>query len=132
MKLTSVRFVSTGRYIKRYAGRRTFFSGKSDYINALCDEYLRLSYHGLRAKDKFFNATLKTDFDPSIGKIDIVPQDIGSVLMNLPTNLVQNLAALMPGQDFILSDDMVKAYASELIIATRDGEFAKIIITLPV
>ena len=40
-------------------------------INALCDEYLRLSYHGLRAKDKNFNATIKTDFDESIGKINI-------------------------------------------------------------
>ncbi|MBC7935025.1 MAG: two-component sensor histidine kinase [Rhizobacter sp.] len=55
-------------------------------INALCDEYLRLSYHGLRAKDKSFNATLKTDFDESIGKINIVPQDIGRVIMNLLTN----------------------------------------------
>ncbi|MBC7935027.1 MAG: nuclear transport factor 2 family protein [Rhizobacter sp.] len=55
-------------------------------INALCDEYLRLSYHGLRAKDKSFNATLKTQFDESIGKINIVPQDIGRVIMNLLTN----------------------------------------------
>ncbi|MEP6677514.1 MAG: ATP-binding protein [Ferruginibacter sp.] len=55
-------------------------------INALCDEYLRLSYHGLRAKDKSFNATLKTDFDPSIGKINIIPQDIGRVILNLLTN----------------------------------------------
>ena len=55
-------------------------------INALCDEYLRLSYHGLRAKDKTFNATLKTDFDESIGKVNIVPQDIGRVIMNLLTN----------------------------------------------
>lgn len=55
-------------------------------INALCDEYLRLSYHGLRAKDKSFNATLVTDFDKSISRINIVPQDIGRVLMNLLTN----------------------------------------------
>ncbi len=55
-------------------------------INALCDEYLRLSYHGLRAKDKSFNAELKTEFDESIGKINIVPQDIGRVIMNLLTN----------------------------------------------
>ncbi len=55
-------------------------------INALADEYLRLSYHGLRAKDKTFNADFKTDFDESIGKIDIVPQDIGRVLLNLFTN----------------------------------------------
>ena len=55
-------------------------------INALCDEYLRLSYHGLRAKDKSFNATMKTDFDESIGKINIIPQDIGRVLLNLYNN----------------------------------------------
>ncbi|MFS4417099.1 ATP-binding protein [Maribacter sp. 2307ULW6-5] len=55
-------------------------------INAIADEYLRLSYHGLRAKDKSFNATLKTDFDKTIGKINIVPQDIGRVILNLITN----------------------------------------------
>jgi len=55
-------------------------------INKLADEYLRLSYHGLRGKDKTFNATLKTDFDESIGKINIVPQDIGRVLLNLYNN----------------------------------------------
>jgi signal transduction histidine kinase len=55
-------------------------------INALADEYLRLAYHGLRAKDKTFNATIKTDFDSSIGNINIVPQDIGRVILNLITN----------------------------------------------
>ncbi len=55
-------------------------------INALADEYLRLAYHGLRAKDKSFNATLKTDFDESIGRINIIPQDIGRVILNLITN----------------------------------------------
>src|SRR6185503_210513 len=55
-------------------------------INALADEYLRLSYHGLRAKDKSFNADCKTDFDKSIGEINIVPQDIGRVLLNLFNN----------------------------------------------
>src|SRR5439155_11803064 len=55
-------------------------------LNALADEYLRLSYQGLRAKDKTFNATLQTDFDSSIEKINIVPQDIGRVLLNLFNN----------------------------------------------
>ncbi len=55
-------------------------------INALADEYLRLSYHGLRAKDKLFNADFKTDFDESIGKIEVTPQDIGRVLLNLYNN----------------------------------------------
>src|SRR5439155_26304953 len=52
-------------------------------INALADEYLRLSCYGMRAKDKNFNAKLNTDFDTSIGKINVVPQDIGRVLLNL-------------------------------------------------
>ena len=55
-------------------------------INKLADEYLRLAYHGLRAKDKSFNATMKTDFDNSIGNINIIPQDIGRVILNLITN----------------------------------------------
>jgi len=55
-------------------------------INNLADEYLRLAYHGLRAKDKSFNATLKTDFDESIGNISIILQDIGRVILNLITN----------------------------------------------
>jgi signal transduction histidine kinase len=55
-------------------------------INALADEYLRLAYHGLRAKDKSFNATLKTEFDDTIGNISIIPQDIGRVILNLITN----------------------------------------------
>jgi signal transduction histidine kinase/ligand-binding sensor domain-containing protein len=55
-------------------------------INALADEYLRLAYHGLRAKDKSFNANMHTDFDASIGKINIVAQDIGRVMLNLITN----------------------------------------------
>ncbi len=55
-------------------------------INKLADEYLRLAYNGIRAKDKSFNAILKTDFDESIGKINIIPQDIGRVILNLITN----------------------------------------------
>jgi two-component system, NtrC family, sensor kinase len=55
-------------------------------INALADEYLRLAYHGLRAKDKFFNATMKTNFDDTIGNINIIPQDMGRVILNLITN----------------------------------------------
>ena len=55
-------------------------------INKLADEYLRLSYHGIRAKDKSFNAEIQTDFDGSIGKINVVPQDIGRVMLNLVNN----------------------------------------------
>jgi signal transduction histidine kinase len=55
-------------------------------INALADEYLRLSYHGFRAKDNAFNANFTTNFDESIGKIEVVSQDIGRVLLNLYNN----------------------------------------------
>ena len=55
-------------------------------INKLADEYLRLSYHGLLAKDKSFNATLKIDFAETIGNINIIPQDSGRVLLNLYNN----------------------------------------------
>jgi signal transduction histidine kinase len=63
-------------------------SGKKEPtdINALADEYLRLAYHGLRAKDKSFNATMKTDYDATIGNINIIPQDIGRVILNLISN----------------------------------------------
>ncbi len=55
-------------------------------INVLADEYLRLAYHGLRAKEKSFNATMKTDYDENIGSINIIPQDMGRVILNLITN----------------------------------------------
>ncbi|NER09704.1 His Kinase A (phospho-acceptor) domain-containing protein [Muriicola jejuensis] len=55
-------------------------------LNALADEYLRLAYHGLRAKDKSFNASLETHFDPDVGKVSVVAQDMGRVILNLITN----------------------------------------------
>ncbi|GAA3958395.1 sensor histidine kinase [Mucilaginibacter dorajii] len=61
-------------------------------INALADEYLRLSYHGLRAKDKMFNSGMKTIFDDSIGKIEAIPQDLGRVLLNLFNNSFYSVA----------------------------------------
>jgi signal transduction histidine kinase len=66
-------------------------SGKKELtdINALADEYLRLSYHGLRAKDKDFNAEMVTDFDPDLPKMEVIPQDIGRVLLNLINNSFQ-------------------------------------------
>ncbi|OZV69039.1 ATP-binding protein [Winogradskyella aurantia] len=63
-------------------------SGKKEAVdlNVLADEYLRLAYHGMRAKDKNFNAQLVTYFDKSIGKVNIIPQDVGRVVLNLLTN----------------------------------------------
>ena len=55
-------------------------------INALCDEYLRLAYHGLRAKNKNFNADFNTEFDTDLPKIQVIPQDIGRVLLNIINN----------------------------------------------
>jgi signal transduction histidine kinase len=55
-------------------------------INALADEYLRLAYHGFRAKDNAFNATMKTDYDKIVKDIQVIPQDIGRVLLNIFTN----------------------------------------------
>jgi two-component system, NtrC family, sensor kinase len=60
-------------------------------INELTSEYLRLSYHGFRANDKSFNAALDTSFDENVGKTDIVPQDIGRVLLNLFNNAFYSL-----------------------------------------
>ena len=55
-------------------------------LNALADEYLRLAYHGLRAKDKDFNCDLVTHFDPTLGPVAVMPQEMGRVLLNLFTN----------------------------------------------
>ena len=63
-------------------------SGKKEFIdlNVLSDEYLRLAYHGLRAKDKSFNADFKTDFDETLPKVEIIPQDVGRVVLNIINN----------------------------------------------
>jgi signal transduction histidine kinase len=55
-------------------------------LNTMVDEYLRLAYHGMRAKNKSFNASLETDYDDSIGEVILVPQDMGRVLLNLLNN----------------------------------------------
>ncbi|MDY0103811.1 MAG: tetratricopeptide repeat protein [Lentimicrobium sp.] len=55
-------------------------------INNLADEYLRLAYHGMRARDNTFNVIMKTDFDPNIIKVDVVPQDMGRVMLNMINN----------------------------------------------
>jgi len=69
-------------------------SGKKELtdINALAAEYLRLAYHGLRAKDKSFNADFKTHFDSNLPKVEVVSQDIGRVLLNLINNAFQAVA----------------------------------------
>lgn len=66
--------------------RRSISDKEPTNINNLADEYLRLAYHGLRARDKSFNAILITDFDPDLGKVKVVTQDMGRVILNLITN----------------------------------------------
>ena len=88
-------------------------------INALCDEYLRLSYHGLRAKDKSFNATMITDYDESVGKINIIPQDIGRVILNLINNafyVVNEKKTLQPLDKLRTQGD---SYEPTVTISTR-------------
>ncbi len=118
-------------------------SGKKEPtdINALCDEYLRLAYHarlnaiggqGLRAKDKTFNVTMQTDFDESlsadeagIGNINIVPQDIGRVLLNLINNAFyavnekQKAESLPTGQAGLKLKAESKAYEPTISVSTK-------------
>ena len=97
-------------------------------INALADEYLRLAYHGLRAKDKTFNAATKTDYDESIGLINIIPQDIGRVILNLITNAFY--AAPLPPEGGFKDPDYIhnptiwlstKKVGDKVLISVRDN-----------
>jgi ligand-binding sensor domain-containing protein/signal transduction histidine kinase len=89
-------------------------------INALCDEYLRLSYHGFRAKDKTFNADYKTDFDPNLPKINVVPQDIGRVLLNLINNAFYAVHTVETQHAASLQKTLLKPdYKPAVIVSTR-------------
>jgi two-component system, NtrC family, sensor kinase len=100
-------------------------------INALTDEYLRLAYHGLKAKDKSFNAQFKTEFDPNIGTVNVVPQDIGRVLLNLISNAFYavNEKKKTAGEGYIpevtvstaLKNKSMSQSANELIVSVRDN-----------
>jgi len=78
------------------------------------DECLRLSYHGLRAKDKSFNADLETSYDPAIGKIELVPQDMGRVLVNLFNNAFYSVQQK--------KQTLGEAFAPTLFVTTRKTE----------
>ncbi len=86
-------------------------------LNALADEYLRLSYHGLRAKDKSFNAKMVTDFDPAIGKIEVVPQDFGRVLLNLINNAFY--AVHQKGKQTSESGQLSESYSPTVSVSTK-------------
>ncbi len=108
-------------------------SGKKEPtdINKLADEYLRLAYHGLRAKDKSFNATMKTNFDESIGNINIIPQDIGRVILNLITNafyamnerekLLANSQQIIPSAYQPTVEVNTKKEDDKILIAVKDN-----------
>jgi two-component system, NtrC family, sensor kinase len=87
-------------------------------INALADEYLRLSYHGLRAKDKSFNANFRTEFDESLPNINVIPQDIGRVLLNLINNAFY--AVSEAGNSKL--EARVPHYMPEVLVSTRKLE----------
>lgn len=87
-------------------------------INALCDEYLRLAYHGLRAKDKSFNAKFETGFETSIEKINIIPQDIGRVILNLINNALYAVSERKKQSPRTLRGSK-EAYEPVVTVATR-------------
>jgi signal transduction histidine kinase len=84
-------------------------------INALCDEYLRLAYHGLRAKDKTFNTEMETHFDPDLPKISIVPQDIGRVILNI----INNAFYAVSEKSKVLSQKSGSDYLPKVTVSTK-------------
>jgi signal transduction histidine kinase len=88
-------------------------------INALADEYLRLSYHGMRAKDKLFNATLETNFDNNIEKINVVPQDIGRVLLNLFNNAFYAVMVKSKNPEGLQNPRGLETYQPTVSVSTK-------------
>ena len=92
-------------------------------INALADEYMRLAYHGLRAKDKSFNANLESNFDDTIESIKIIPQDIGRVILNLFTNAFYAVSEKKAG----LTEAEAQTYEPTVSVTTKKtGEYIHI------
>lgn len=96
-------------------------SGKKEPtdINTLCSEYLRLAYHGARAKDKSFQVNCDTQFDPGIGKVAVVPQELGRVLLNLINNA---LYAAAEKQQALRGSAAAENYLPTVTVSThKDG-----------
>jgi signal transduction histidine kinase len=97
-------------------------------INALCDEYLRLAYHGLRAKDKDFNADFRVEPDENLPKIEIIPQDIGRVLLNLINNAFYAVSN-KSGQGFVKTQHVASPldyYPTVIVSTKKSGDFVEI------
>ncbi|MEM5564492.1 ATP-binding protein [Psychroserpens sp. AS72] len=98
---------------------------ESTDINALVDEYLRLAYHGLRAKDKSFNATLETDYDKNIKTINVISQDIGRVILNLFTNAfyaVDEKKTSLEAEDYKPTVSVItKKLKNKIVISVKDN-----------
>ncbi|WP_353484978.1 ATP-binding protein, partial [Haliscomenobacter sp.] len=88
-------------------------------LNALADEYLRLAYHGLRAKDNSFNAAMETHFDPDLPKIEVIPQDIGRVLLNLINNAFYAVAERSRSTVNDKAKQGIEGYAPAVTVSTR-------------
>ena len=92
-------------------------------INKLADEYLRLAYHGLRAKDKSFNADFRMAFDKNLPKIDIIPQDMGRVLLNLFNNAFYAVSLPSPPKppegELPATTSKVEPYFPTVIVSTH-------------
>ncbi len=88
-------------------------------INALADEYLRLAYHGLRARDKSFNAAMNSDFDKTIGNVYIVPQDIGRVILNLITNAFYAVDARRKELTGLQNPSTLPNYEPTVVVTTK-------------
>jgi two-component system, NtrC family, sensor kinase len=85
-------------------------------INALVDEYVRLAYHGVKAKERSFNADVQTDFDDRIGKINMIPQDIGRVMVNLVNNAFY---AVREKQDHASTSPVLNGYKPTVLVSTK-------------
>jgi signal transduction histidine kinase len=88
-------------------------------LNALADEYLRLAYHGLRAKDSSFNAIIETHFDPDLPKIEVIPQDIGRVLLNLINNAFYAVAERSRSTVNEKARQGIESYSPTVTLSTR-------------
>ncbi|MEB2776544.1 ATP-binding protein [Algoriphagus sp. D3-2-R+10] len=88
-------------------------------INELADEYLRLSYHGLRAKDKSFNASMETDFDEAIGTVNVVPQEMGRVILNLVNNAFYAVSEKKNQLAELGNSDLFNSYKPTVWLTTK-------------